>query len=276
MPGVFELLKRAWDLYVKNVRQYAALILLFLAASIVVNFVSTLYGPTIGTLLAKNWDEVVSFSFVAIPLFIILFYIELTLLAALNTRLENRSVNVPEILNTTVRRLPAAFGAYLLSSLATIAGTVMLVVTAISIGKEALRAPETLQLTAPVIIGAIAGIALIILGIILMFWFFFGHLEALFSGKGPVAALTSSYQMVRGHWWALFGRVLGTAIIISTLVYLVNSILDWVTVQTIMVKAFKASEEAQNIAKLTTSTVLGVLTAPWGYGITMVLYKAMK
>lgn len=276
MPGVFELLKRGWDLYVKNVRSYYVFILLFLAASIIVNLVSTLYGPTIGTLLAKNWDEVVSFSFVAIPLFVILFYCELIILSAINTRLENRAVDLRQTFGATARRLLPAVGAYVLSSLASIAGVIVLVITAISIGKDVLRAPETLQLTAPVIIGVVAGIALLILGAVVMFWFFFGHLEALLAGKGPVAALTSSYHMIHGRWWALFGRVLGTAIIISTVVYLVNSIVDFVAVQSIMAKAFSASEEAQNVAKLTTSTVLGVLTAPWGYGITMVLYKAMK
>ncbi|MEK7481552.1 MAG: hypothetical protein AAB633_02300, partial [Patescibacteria group bacterium] len=266
---------RGWELYVKNVRSYYIFILLFLAASLVVNFISTLYGPTIGTLLAKNWDELASFSLIAIPLFIILFYLELTVLSALNTRLENRSVNVSEALVGTVRRLPSALGAYVISVLPTLAGSLLLISLGVGIGKDAIRAPE-FNISTAAIIGIIVGFVLLIVGIALLFWLFFSHLEALLAGKGPLAAIAASYRIVRGRWWALFGRILGTAIIISTVVYLINSILDWVTVDAIMVAVFKAGEEAQSIVKLISSTVLGVLVAPWGYGITMILYKTMR
>lgn len=275
MPGVFELLKRGWDLYTKNVRSYYVFILLFLAASLVTNFIATIYGPTLGTLLAKNWDELASFSLIAVPLFIVLFYLELTLLSVINTRIENRGVNIPETFSGTARRLLPALGAYVISILATLSGSLLLVVLGVSIGKEAIRAPE-LNIGTVTLIGIIAGFALLVIGIALLFWFFFAHIEALVAGKGPIAALAASYRMVHGSWWALLGRIIGTTIIISTVVYLINNILDWVTVQTIMVKIFKAGEEAQSIAKLTSSTILGVLVAPWGYGITMILYKAMK
>lgn len=275
MPGVFELLKRGWELYTKNVRSYYIFILLFLAVSLAANFVSTLYGPTLGTLLAKNWDELASFSLIAIPLFIILFYLELTLLSAINARIENRSVNMPETFSGTARRLLPALGAYVISILATLSGSLLLVVLGVSIGKEAIRAPE-LNIGTVTLIGIIAGFALLVIGIALLFWFFFAHIETLVAGKSPIAAIAASYRMVHGRWWALLGRIIGTTIIISTVVYLINSILDWVTVQTIMVKIFKAGEEAQSIAKLTGSTILGVLVAPWGYGITIILYKAMK
>ncbi len=276
MPGVFELLKRGWDLYTKNVRSYYIFILLFLAATLVMNFVATLYGPTLGTLLAKNWDQIISFTIITFPLFVILFYTELTVLYALAMRLEARSVDARDTFRTTALRLLPALGAYLLSTLPIIVGAILTAVAFVNAGKDLLASGDASQLSAAAVISFLLGVVLIIAGIILLFWFFFGHIETLIAGKGPIVALRSSFHMVRGHWWALFGRVLGTVIIISTVVYLVNSILDWLTITTIMAKVFKASEEAQNIGKLVVSTILGVLVAPWGYAITLLLYKAMK
>ena len=276
MPGVFELLKRGWDLYTKNVRSYYIFILLFLAASLVMNFVSILYGPTLGTLLAKNWDQIMSFSLITFPLFVILFYTELTILYALALRLEARSVDTRDTFRTTGLRLLPALGAYLLSTLAVLVGAILVAVAFVNAGKDMLADGDISQLSIAATVSFLLGIILIVVGIILIFWFFFGHLEALLANKSPIAALRSSYRMVHGHWWAIFGRVLGTMIIISTVVYLINNILDWLTITTIMAKVFKAGAEAQNMGKLAISTILGVLVAPWGYGITILLYKAMK
>lgn len=276
MPGVFELLKRGWDLYTKNVKSYYIFILLFLVASLVVNFTSTLYGPTLGTLLAKNWDQIISFSIITLPLFVVLFYTELTILYALGLRLEDRDVNARDTFRITGLRLLPALGAYILSIIPIVAGFILAFVVFVNTSKDVLANGDASQLSATIAASILLAIILMIVGIILIFWFFFSHIEALFANKGPIAALRSSFQMVRGHWWSLFWRMSATVVIISTVVYLVNSILDWLTVTTIMAKVFKAGAEAQGMGELAVSTILGVLVAPWGYGITMILYKAMK
>lgn len=58
-----------------------------------------------------------------------------------------------------------------------------------------------------VIVG-IASIFLIIPGIWLAIAFTFASLEIISNDKGPISSLSSSFELVKGRWWATFGRIL--------------------------------------------------------------------
>jgi hypothetical protein len=56
----------------------------------------------------------------------------------------------------------------------------------------------------------IGGGSLLLLGpgILFTVWFFFSHYVLAEEGTGGLAALEKSRQLVRGHWWAVFSRIL--------------------------------------------------------------------
>lgn len=76
------------------------------------------------------------------------------------------------------------------------------------------------KLLGALLVGILAGLAilggtilLIIPGIIFFVWFSFSVYAYLHEGLGGTSALKRSKQLVKGYWWAVFGRLLGFSLL---------------------------------------------------------------
>lgn len=70
-----------------------------------------------------------------------------------------------------------------------------------------------------------AGIFLIIPGIAVSVYLVFSNFFVVLENKRGLAALSSSFYFIRGNWWKVFGRLLGTGVIFSLTLVLVVAII---------------------------------------------------
>lgn len=268
MPGVFELLKKGWDIYAKNWRTYLPYLIALFIATLATELLNNKYGPTQGTFIARNWNELASFGLIILPLFLVVFYIGLALLMHLYHITKNQPTSVPESFRSVGRRFLPTLGAYILSSLLLAIGGVIMYFQSLK------GAPGLPDKTSLIIMG-VAFLVLVIPGIIFAVWFMFSYFEALFDGKNPIAAMKASYALVHGRFWHVTWLAVATGIIISMITYLITDISKWIIVRGIM-GSLTESVPAGNLAVIVITTLFGTLIIPWGYGITLNLYAALK
>ena len=65
---------------------------------------------------------------------------------------------------------------------------------------------------------------LVVPGIFLLVLFCFAPIFVVLEGEGPIKALKSSWKMVKGRWWSVFGSLLFWLVLSALLMWLINSI----------------------------------------------------
>lgn len=269
MPGVFELLKRGWDLYINNLRSYYIYLILSLFAGIGSNVVISWYAPNLGTLIAKNWDQLISFLIILIPVLLVLVVSGLGLIIALATRLGNETVRHREVFVTALKRFPAILIAQIIAAFPALIGLLLAGLYRINPGvNKIFGVPAWLFLVFAVIFVGF--------GVVVFVWFAFANFEILLANKGVIAGLRASFALVHGRWWRILWRIFATALIISAAGFLLQEILEWATIDLFLMKALKATIPTQALGLLVVSSIIGTAFMPWAYGINVVLYKTLK
>jgi len=273
MPGIFQLLKHGWDLYTKHIRHYWIYLLILFIVSEASNLLNVFYGPTLGTVNAKNWQEIASYLIILIPTFLILFYVGLAFMSAMYGRLQKKSLDHPAIFSVSGRRLLASLGAYIMTSLTVIVGLLLIMLT---VGQELLKLALQkggADMTTLDLVGTAIGTILLIAGFILYIWFNFSYLEALLAGKNPIASIKGSYELVRTRWWQVFWRIFAPSFILAAFASLIATVIDrGLGGLALNLLGFNGAL----IFDLTIASLIGILIGPWGYGITLHLYQALK
>lgn len=75
------------------------------------------------------------------------------------------------------------------------------------------------------IIFVLLGIASVVYAIYMSIRLQFAVYETLFSDLKTKLAIKSSSNLVKNHWWAVFGRIIGTGILLSIALYIIGAIL---------------------------------------------------
>lgn len=113
----------------------------------------------------------------------------------------------------------------------------------------------------------------IVPGIIFTVWFFFGGVIFVLEGTRGMAALQASKQLVRGKFWPVLGRLVGTyglyLLIISLLIGAALYLLSYLT-------STAPGPEFFNWPIDLYSRLLFILTLPLTTGFTVVLYNDLK
>jgi len=269
MPGVFELLKRGWDLYVNNLRSYYIYLALSLFAGVGSNVVISWYAPNLGTLIAKNWDQLISFSMILVPLLLILTVSGLGLIIAIATRVGNETVRHRAVFITALKRLPAILVAQLIAALPALIGLLFA-------GLYRINPNVSTIFGVPAWLFLALAVLFVGFGVVALVWFAFANFEILLAGKGVITGLKSSFALVHGRWWRIVWRLFATALIIAAAGFLIQKILEWATIDLFLMQALKATIPTQALGLLVISSLIGTAFMPWAYGINVVLYKALK
>jgi len=274
MPGVFELLKRGWDIYRKNIRAFFVYIGIVFALALGIEILNMLYGPTEGTLIARNWDEVASFSLLILPVLLALFYAGLAFFVAMYRRMQDKSAEPKEAFTIAGKRFLPSLAAYIIASFLLWIGGGIASSQMIKFLPGAPSASELSDVISIVIV-VFAIICLVIPGMILSIWFMFGQFETLLAERAPFAALRESYRLVHHRFWRVLWITFATTVVISALGYLIGDIVELIAVKGAL-KLFTESAGAGAIGKTVVETLVGSLIAPWGYAMTLYLYQALK
>ena len=275
MPGIFDLLHNGWNLLTKNIRVYQYYLIVFFVLSMITNIFGTFYGPTEGTILAQNWNELLSYGLVALPLALALFYVTLALMRAMYRRLHKESVTHTKNLTVTGQRLISSVVAYVLTVAIISAGGLLLFYAgfmtaggALFVGVENLPTSLWIQVA--------LSFLLVIVGMAALVWFIFAYLEVLFENKGPIKALKASYRLVKGRWWLIFWLTTATSLILSALGYLISSVGDSLITVLLLQSTLGASSPTPLLSSVTISTLTALLITPWGYCVSLYIYDAAK
>lgn len=222
------------------------------------------FGPTRGTIMARNYDEFISFLIVAVPLSIVLYYATLALTLAIAKKSAGSSPSISSVYKKTLKRFPSAFGAYVLTLFPlAVAVAIVLYLSFRAATQGALGSGSLLSIG--------IGIGLFVIGFIMFMWFSFSHLAALLDDRSPLDAVKYSYSLVHRRLGPVMWRLLAPAVILSLFAVVLGDVLVAIAGQ-----IAKQSQEGLTIINAVISTAIAMIIGPWGYAISIKLYEALK
>lgn len=264
MPGIFDLLHAGWNLYKKYFRYYLPFVVILFAFTLGFSFFAEFYGPTWGTVMARNYNEVISFLIIGIPISLVLYYLALSLTLALAKKDGGSSPAPASILSSTLKRTPSAIGAHIMATFPLgIAGSILLYLIAKVAAEDVF--------TIGSLISMLVGVALFILGFIIFMWFSFSHLAALLDNHKPLSATKYSYSLVHGRLLKVAWRAITPAFILAIFASLLDDVFKLIIDQIPTL-----TQDVRFIVLTTFTTMVAMIVGPWGYAISLKLYQALK
>ena len=125
------------------------------------------------------------------------------------------------------------------------------------------------------VIFIIVGLLLTLLGLVIAIWlgvnWFCGSQAVVIEGKGPVAGLGRSWNLVRGSWW----RVFGIGLVVAIIVIVAGTVIA-IPIGVIAGIAAFASGEAFTLVGAIAGAVATILTAPFAYIAGTLLYFDLR
>jgi hypothetical protein len=184
---ISDLIKKSWDLYIKNFQKFIVPIGVMLIPIILIQLTGLLGDP------AKNITLlIVIFVLAAAAIFVDL-WAGIALIQIINNTYTNKPFELKAIFNTAFKKVPAYFAVGILSGIIIVLGFILLIIP----------------------------------GIIFSIWYSYaGYINILEEKKG-MDALKASKDLVKGRWWATLWRLLVPALLVYIIAMLISAALGF-------------------------------------------------
>jgi len=123
------------------------------------------------------------------------------------------------------------------------------------------------------IVVAIGLVLLVIPGLIFMIWLVFAPFAVVIERRGPLASLSYSREIVRGHWWrtAVLLTIIGIVLMVVYLIFAVA-----ISIPIISDPAAASEGQVPWYVTLVLGPVLSAVIAPLGYSLMLAIFYDLR